>query len=207
MSRATARGTTKLYVANLPHAPNALALRAHFSACGFVSDIEIVSDRNGGRGRGSALVRMGSAASAERALSELNGSTFGGQLLLVEAAPDTGEDRSSSGNRREKQTEEDRAGVRITVQYREPANMAYELDCSGVTLVIRVCFPSATGESRIVVQTSREAGAPNVAATAGSRIDAFREVVRICRDGVAVADFARVDWDAVEHAMLQVRAI
>lgn len=198
---------TKLYVANLPNLPNELALRAHFSACGVVLDVKIVPDRNEGRGRGSALVRMNSAAGAERALSQLNGSTFDGQLLLVEAAPDDEADRRSPGVRREEHRDVDRPRARITMQYREPANMAYELDCSGVTVVIRLFFPSTTEQWRIVVQASREADAPVVAATAASRLEAFRSVARACREDVSFAKLGSLDWDAVEKAMLEVRAL
>lgn len=198
---------TKLYVANLPHAPSAGALRAHFSACGVVADVQIVSDRNGGRGRGSALVQMSSAAGAQRALSELNGSTFAGQLLLVEAAPDGDSARHGRGARREEHADGDRPYARITVQYREPANMAYELDCGGMPIAVRLFFPNTKGEWRIVVQAGREADAPSVAAVAASRIEAFRSVVGACGDSVLFAKLGRPDWDAVEKAMLEVRAL
>jgi len=199
---------TKLYVANLPYAPSALALRAHFSACGVVSDVQIVPDRNSGRGRGSAFVRMSSTVGAERALSELNGAPFAGQLLLVEAAPDEVADRrSTAATRREKEQAGDNTGARITFQYRETSNMTYELDCAGVSLVIHLFFPSTDGEWRIVVQTSRDAGASSTAAVAASRIEAFRSVARACREGVGFEGSGHFDWDAVEKAMLTVRAL
>lgn len=198
---------TKLYVANLPCAPSALALRAHFSACGSVSEVEIVPDRNSGRGRGSAFVRMGSAAAAERAVSELNGAPFAGQLLIVEAAPDDVTDRRDAAKRRAERADGAGPGARVTLQYREPANMTYELDCSGVTIVVRVSFPSATGQWRIVVQASRDADAPSTAGVAASRIEAFRSVVRACSEGVGFPDSGRVDWNGVEQALLNVRAL
>ncbi len=198
---------SKLYVANLPDTPSVVALREHFSACGAVADVEIVPDRNRGRGRGSAVVRMSSAAGAERALSELNGSAFAGQLLLVEAAPDDAADGRSAAPRRGERTADDPPGVRITSQYREPANMTYELDCSGVMLVVRVSFPSTKNQWRIVVQTSRETDGANVAAVAPSRIEAFRSVVRTCCEGDGFGDLGRLDWRAVEKAMLDVRAL
>lgn len=198
---------TKLYVANLPNAPSALALRAHFSTCGSVSEVELVPERNSGRGRGSAFIRMGSAAAAERAVSELNGAPFAGQLLIVEAAPDDAVDRRSAAKRREERTDDAGSGARITLQYREPTNMTYELDCSGVTLVVRLFFPGSTEQWRIVVQASRDADAPITAAVAASRLEAFRDVVRACREGVGFADLGRVDWNGVEQALLKVRAL
>jgi RNA recognition motif-containing protein len=195
---------TRLYVANLPFAPSAIALRAHFSTCGVVSDVQIVADRNTGRGRGSAVVRMGSALAAERALAELNGAPFAGQLLLVEAAPDDSprEQRGRETSRTEKADDS-----RITLQFREPSNMTYELECSGVAIVIRVFFPDPTGQWRIVAQASRDADAPSAAAAASSRLEAFRELARTCREGADATVLHRIDWDAVERALTTVRAI
>lgn len=196
---------TRLYVANLPDAPSALALRAHFSACGVVSDIEIVPDRNAGRGRGSALVRMNSAADAERAISKLNGALFAGQLLQVEPAPDHPGDRRGAAHRKAEQAAEQGSRAHITLQFREAANMTYELECAGVALVVRVFFPTTTGLCRVAAQAS---GAPDTTpgttAVAPSRLEAFRSVVSACREGGALA---HIDWEAVEEAMKKVRAL
>ena len=195
---------TKLYVANLPYAPSAIALRAHFSACGVVSDVQIMADRNAGRGRATAVVRMGSSAAAERALSELNGELFAGQLLLVEAAPD---DSPGDGGRSARRAEpKDEAPVRITTQFREPANMTYELDCSGVALVLRIFFPTTEGEWRIEARTSTRADAPSSDATAPSRVEALRRIAHASREG-ATGALEAVDWDAVEQSLTKVRAL
>jgi RNA recognition motif-containing protein len=196
---------TKLYVANLPAAPSAITLRAHFGTCGTVTNVEIIPDRNAGRGRGSAVVQMGSAAAAERARSELNGSLFAGQLLIVEAAPDDPTDRHGHAPRSAQKSEGD-SQARITCQFREPSNMTYELDCEGVGLVLRIFFPTETGEFRVMAQTSG-ATTPTTDSTAGSRVEALRSVARACQaDGAAVA-LAHVNWSAVEQALAKVRAI
>ncbi len=195
---------TKLYVANLPSAPSAIALRAHFSACGVVSDVQIVGDRNVGRGRATAFVRMGSAAAAERALSELNGEPFAGQLLLVEAAPD--DSRGDGGRAARRSEPKDEAPVRITTQFREPANMTYELDCAGVALVLRIFFPTTEGQWRIEARTSNAPDAPSSDATAPSRVEALRQIARAAREG-AVGSLELVDWDAVVQALTKVRAL
>lgn len=198
---------TRLYVANLPAAPSSMALHHHFSACGMVADVQIVPDRNAGRGRASAFIRMGSAAAAQRAVAELNGAPFGGQLLLVEAAPNqAGDEREASARRKEKQ-DEDGSGARITMQFRELTNMTYELRCSDVTLVIRIFFPTTTGESRILMQVGREADAESTVATGSSRIEAFRSGVRACREGLGLPELERIDWAAVEAALVKVRAL
>ena len=197
---------SKLYVANLPNAPSAIALRAHFSACGVVSDVQIVADRNAGRGRASAFVRMGSAAGAERALSELNGAPFAGQLLLVEAAPDASDDNRSRAGRRAEPAEVE-TGARITLQFREPANMTYELDCAGVTLVLRIFFQTPEGQWRIAAQAGTATGAPSTGATAASRVEALRNIARACRESGDTSTLGRVDWEAVEQSMTKVRAL
>jgi RNA recognition motif-containing protein len=196
---------TKLYVTNLPKAASAHALRAHFGVCGVVADVHITPERNAGAGRDSAIVRMSSPAGAERARTELNGAPFGGRLLLIEVAPDDATDRRERASR--KADPHDDARTRITLQVREPTNMACELDCSGVTVVVRVYFPDATGQWRVKVHASREANAPSSAATASSRLEAFRGVSSACREDVGTAAWARVDWEAIEAAMVKVRAL
>ncbi len=196
---------TKLYVANLPAAPSVIALRAHFSTCGTVSDVEIISERHSGRGRGSALVRMGSEAAAERALAELNGALFGGQLLLIEAAP--GEAKAEPQRPRRAEPIDEDAGARITLQFREAANMTYELDCSGLAIMLRIFFPNETGQWRIVAQASHDAGVPSSSASAPSRVEALRQIARACREGTDAPALRQVDWDAVERALTKVRAL
>jgi hypothetical protein len=73
--------------------------------------------------------------------------------------------------------------------------------------VVHVSFPSTTGQWRIAVQSTREADAPSTAAVAASRLEAFRSVVNACREGVGFAALGRVDWDAVEQALVKVRAL
>src|ERR1041385_6075397 len=158
---------TRLHVANLPLEPNAAALRAHFSACGPVSDVQIVAGRHAGRGQATAYVRMSSEAGARRALAELNRLPFGGQILTLEAAPnETGGE--SLYSTRQKDPIEVELGARITVQFREPANMTYELDCGGVALVVRVFFQTDDGKWRISVQSGSDRNAPGSASTAAS---------------------------------------
>lgn len=200
---------TRLYVANLPSAPSASALRAHFSTCGVVADVEIVPDRNAsGRGRSSAFVRMESAAAAERAASQLNGAPFGGQLLQVEAAPDRGGDTPAPAKRKAAADSEQSERAHITLQFRESTNMTYELDCSGVTVVVRVFFPTADGVWRVAAQASRASDAePGSFATARSRGEAFRSVVGACQEGAGASPLARIDWAAVEDALKKVRAL
>lgn len=192
-----------IYVTNLPAVTDAAALRAHFAACGPVADVRVVADRNPGRGRGTAFVEMVSEAGATRALAELNGTMFSGQLLLLEPGPET------PGKRNPKKGPEEDHDVqaRITTQFRESTNMTYELDCGGTALVLRVFFPPPTGEWRILAQASRAADAPSVSSTASSRVQAIRNLARDCGAGAHLGALATIDWAAVERSMTKVRAI
>jgi len=197
---------TRLHVANLPHAPSAAALRAHFGRCGDVAEVEIVADRNPGSGRAAAFVRMVSEAGARRALDELDRSAFGGQILSVEQAPNGASSERRDAKRDKEQQSEADAAARITLQFREPSNMTYELDCGGTTLVLRVFFQTEPGEWRIVAQGSSAEDAPSAASTSVSRLESLRNIANACREG-AVATLGRIDWGAVERAMTKVRAV
>jgi hypothetical protein len=194
---------TRIYVANLPAVPDVTALRAHFGACGPVFDVEIRPERNPGRGRGTAIVEMTNEAGARRALAELNGAMFQGQMLLLEPAPE-------QGGKRAKVVADDgdqAPGARITMQFREPTNMTYELDCAGDTVVLRFYFPPAAGQWRILAQAGRGADAPSVTSSANSRVQALRGLVSGCHENPDGAAFSRIDWAAVEVAMTKVRAL
>jgi hypothetical protein len=195
----------RLYVANLPYDPNAGALRAHFEACGAVGDVQIVTDKDSGRLRASAFVTMTREADAKRALSELNGVRFNGQLLRIESAPD----KVNHANKGEERNEYD-ARAKITTQFRESANMTYEIDCAGTPLIVRVFFPAEDGsarEWRIVVQERGASDATSAGATAVSRTEALRDIARACRDQSPSPALAGIDWSAVEQAMAGVRAL
>lgn len=194
----------RLYVGNLPASVDAASLRAHFGSCGAVSDVTLTADRNAGRGRGTASIEMGSEAAARRAIAELNGSLFGGQLLLVEPAPDEAQD-AGRGRKQEEPDQVSRA--RITMQFREPTNMTYELDCDGTILVLSIYFPLTEGSWRILARVSRSLDGPSTSSTAASRIEALRGLAGACGDRAAGDGFALIDWTAVEQEMKRVRAV
>jgi cold-inducible RNA-binding protein len=84
----------RLYVGNLPFDTDEGALRELFESGGRkVVDVKLVTDRVTGQPRGFAFVEMASEADAQAAISELNGTDFGGRSLRVDAAterPDGG---------------------------------------------------------------------------------------------------------------------
>lgn len=102
---------------------------------------------------------------------------------------------------------EESTPARITVQFRESSNMTYELDCAGTALVLRVFFPTDAGEWRIVAQATTAPDAPSTGSKANSRVEALRALARSCREVEGLPSLARIDWSAVEQAMVKVRAV
>lgn len=102
----------------------------------------------------------------------------------------------------------DRSLVRVLQQFRERANMTYELDCSGTPLVVRVFFPvdgSSAAGWRLEAYTLPNS--PVSTATASSRALALESIARSWHDEDAGRAPSKVDWDGVARAMASVRAI
>jgi hypothetical protein len=110
------------------------------------------------------------------------------------------------GRGRSSEPKED-SPARMTVQFREAANMTYELDCAGNALVLRVFFPTESGQWRILAQAGSAADAPSSDSTAPSRLEALRNIASASRDGNLAPALGRIDWNAVEQAMTKVRAV
>jgi RNA recognition motif-containing protein len=83
----------RLYVGNLSFQATSETLREAFAACGEVTDVHIVQDRDSGQSRGFAFVTMGSASEAAKAISSLDGTDLGGRSLRVNEA----EERQNRG--------------------------------------------------------------------------------------------------------------
>ena len=76
----------RLFVGNLPFATSDDQLRELFGRFGPCDSASVVTDRVSGRSRGFGFVEMSSDDDASRAISELDGSDFGGRKLTVSAA-------------------------------------------------------------------------------------------------------------------------
>jgi RNA recognition motif-containing protein len=83
----------RLYVGNLSFQATSESLREAFAACGEVTDVHIVQDRDSGQSRGFAFVTMSSASEAAKAISSLDGTDFAGRSLRVNEA----EERQNRG--------------------------------------------------------------------------------------------------------------
>jgi RNA recognition motif-containing protein len=74
-----------MYVGNLPYSSSEDDVRDLFSQYGDVGDVNVVRDRETGKSRGFGFVEMGQDQ-AEEAMSNLDGSKFGGRTLKVNEA-------------------------------------------------------------------------------------------------------------------------
>ena len=75
----------RMYVGNLPYSSSEDDVRELFSQYGDVGDVNVVRDRETGKSRGFGFVEMGQEQ-AEEAMSNLDGSKFGGRTLKVNEA-------------------------------------------------------------------------------------------------------------------------
>jgi RNA recognition motif-containing protein len=198
----------RLYVGNLADDVSTEALRTRFAQCGAVTDVELAVDRSSGRMRGYAFVTMATAADARSAIEQLNGAMFEDRPLRVnEAGAERDGSRASKANAEAKQRR-----ARITSQFRERRNMAYELECDGVKLVLRV-FPEDETERSWRIEGSIKGATEDTppvvrSASAPTRAAALDELIRTWTAAdVGVAGAAVLDWAAVVDAMQGIRAI
>jgi RNA recognition motif-containing protein len=90
-----------LYVGNLPHSTTETELRTLFQPHGDIERVSLVTDRDTGRSRGFAFVEMADAGEADKAITTLNGTEFGGRTLTINEARPKGErTRGGNGERR-----------------------------------------------------------------------------------------------------------
>jgi RNA recognition motif-containing protein len=90
-----------LYVGNLPHSTTETELRTLFQPHGDIERVSLVTDRDTGRSRGFAFVEMANAGQADKAITALNGTEFGGRTLTInEAKPKAERPRGGNVGRR-----------------------------------------------------------------------------------------------------------
>ena len=76
----------KLYVGNLPYDTGETQLQDLFAQFGQVDSVRVMRDMATGRARGFAFVEMGSDEEAQKAVTSLNETQFGGRSLTVNEA-------------------------------------------------------------------------------------------------------------------------
>jgi hypothetical protein len=98
-----------------------------------------------------------------------------------------------------------KAKVKIVLQFREHANMTYDLDCEGVPLTLRVF--SAEEQWRIEAR-SKDAGDATIANGFGAtRSAALTDVVRAWNEEARVRRSHTLDGAALADALREVKAI
>jgi len=75
----------KMFVGNLSFQTTEDEMRTAFERFGSVESVRIITDRDSGRSKGFGFVEMDDE-SAEKAISEMSGASFGGRLLTVNEA-------------------------------------------------------------------------------------------------------------------------
>jgi RNA recognition motif-containing protein len=92
----------KIYVGNLPSEVTEQELRAEFAAFGEVASVSIIKDRYSGQPRGFGFVEMTTVSQGQAAIAGLNGKAMKDQMLVVNAARPSSDNRGggSYGNRR-----------------------------------------------------------------------------------------------------------
>ncbi len=90
----------KLYIGNLSYKLDEAEVENLFSKVGKVESVRIIKDPATGRSKGFGFVEMGSDEEAEKAITQLNGSTLMDRTLIVsEAKPrEAGARRERSGS-------------------------------------------------------------------------------------------------------------
>jgi cold-inducible RNA-binding protein len=189
---------TKVFVSNLHQSSTLTSVRECFRACGEVSDVEFVAERNDYRAPSSAYVTMASPDAADRAVRALNGTVLDGRLLAVSVVP------QNDGTRRKPPVSAPKAV--IAQQYRERDGMAYELDCVGVRLTLRFAFADG-GATRRVEGRINQPGSVSVEAVASTRELALAALVENWRRQPMNAATPELDWVAVLAALKDVRAL
>lgn len=182
----------KLYIANVPADTTQEALRRHFSTCGGVLQVDLPEEHQRGKMRGLACVTMTSPAFASAARAQLDGVSFGGSVLRVSDVPGL--------------AAKPRPTVTVVQQFREHTNMAYDLDCAGQPLVVRI-FPQDDETWRVEARATDGHDVAVVTARAPTRAAALAEVIRSWNAAAANTAGRTLDGDALTSALRGVRAV
>lgn len=77
---------SKVYVGGLPYSTTDQQLNDLFAQHGSVASARIITDKFTGQSRGFGFVEMASDSDAQKAITALNGTQFGGRTLTVNEA-------------------------------------------------------------------------------------------------------------------------
>ncbi len=89
----------KIYVGGLPYSTTDAQLSDLFAVHGAVASAKVITDRFTGQSRGFGFVEMSSSDEAQKAITALNGTEFGGRTLTVNEARPQEPRRGGGGGR------------------------------------------------------------------------------------------------------------
>ena len=92
----------KLFVGNLSFQTMERDITTAFETYGSVESVSIITDRETGRSKGFAFVVMADEDSANKAMSQMNGSQLGGRALTVNEAKPMVKREFGGGGRRDR---------------------------------------------------------------------------------------------------------
>jgi RNA recognition motif-containing protein len=78
--------SVNLFVGGIPYEMTQAALTELFSACGSVTNVKLIMDRDTGRSKGFGFVEMSSEAEAQAAIAKFNGTDIEGRMVFVSLA-------------------------------------------------------------------------------------------------------------------------
>jgi len=185
---------------------NVETLRAWFGNCGHVADVRLVVEKQPSDSAPCAFVTMATKQGADYAVSRLNGALLGGRVLALRLSDSVAPTRPDKVDKSEEAV---RRKISIVQQYRERANMTYELNCAGQPLILRIFFPPSDEPAawRIDARTKDSEQPALVTAVAKSREAAFSEVAAAWEAASVSGGTPKIDWAAIKTAMSSVRAI
>jgi RNA recognition motif-containing protein len=92
---------SKIYVGGMPYSATDAELNDLFAPHGTVQSAKVITDKFTGQSRGFGFVEMSTPEEAQKAISALNGTQFGGRTLTVnEAKPQEPRTGGGGGGRR-----------------------------------------------------------------------------------------------------------
>ena len=100
--------------------------------------------------------------------------------------------------------------AKITDQFRSRSGFVYDLRCDGANLTLFIApaeQPSDAGDWRVEARTSHSPEMVVFAEHGTTRREALRAVAQWWRSKERELGLPKVDWEAVEKALTQVRAL
>lgn len=92
----------RVYVGNLSWQATEEDIEASFAVCGTVTEVKVIRDRDTNKSRGFAFVTFADDSTAQKAITDLDGTEMGGRTVKVSIAEQrqqTGGGRSSGRDR------------------------------------------------------------------------------------------------------------